>query len=131
MQEGQYEPSVPNVVDRVAQTVAVLALEPAVEKVFHPDSYGYRPGRSPLDAIKACRQRCWDKDWVVDLDVSKFFDSVRWDLALRAVERHTDQKWVMLYVERWLKAPMRMTDGTLTERTRGTPHGGPVTPPTQ
>ena len=63
MQEGQYEPSVPNVVDRVAQTVAVLALEPAVEKVFHPDSYGYRPGRSPLDAIKACRQRCWDKDW--------------------------------------------------------------------
>ncbi len=119
---------IPNVVDRVAQTVAVLALEPAVEKVFHPDSYGYRPGRSPLDAIKACRQRCWDKDWVVDLDVSKFFDSVRWDLALKAVERHTDQKWVMLYVERWLKAPMRMPDGTLTERTKGTPQGGPISP---
>ena len=65
---------IPNVVDRVAQTVAVLALEPAVEKVFHPDSYGYRPGRSPLDAVKVCRQRCWDKGWVVDLDVSKFFE---------------------------------------------------------
>lgn len=119
---------IPNVVDRVAQTAAVLALEPAVEKVFHPDSYGYRPGRSPLDAVKACRQRCWDKDWVVDLDVSKFFDSVRWDLALKAVGRHTDRKWVMLYVERWLKAPMRMPDGTLTERTQGTPQGGPISP---
>ena len=122
---------IPNVVDRVAQTVAVLVLEPEVEKVFHPDSYGYRPGRSPLDAIRACRQRCWERSWVVDLDVSKFFDSVRWDLALKAVERHTDQKWVMLYVERWLKAPMRMPDGALAERAMGTPQGGPTTPPTQ
>lgn len=119
---------IPNVVDRVAQTVAVLALEPEVEKAFHPDSYGYRPGRSPLDAIKVCRKRCWEKDWVVDLDVSKFFDSVRWDLALKAVERHTDQKWILLYVERWLKAPMRMPDGALVERTRGTPQGGPISP---
>jgi len=119
---------IPNVVDRVAQTVAVLALEPEVEKVFHPDSYGYRPGRSPLDAIRVCRQRCWERDWVVDLDVSKFFDSVRWDLALRAIGRHTDQKWILLYVERWLKAPMRMPDGTLARRTQGTPQGGPISP---
>jgi RNA-directed DNA polymerase len=119
---------IPNVVDRVAQTVAVLALEPEVEKVFHPDSYGYRPGRSPLDAIEVCRKRCWEKDWVVDLDVSKFFDSVRWDLALNAVSRHTDQKWILLYVERWLKAPMRMPDGVLTVRTQGTPQGGPISP---
>ena len=119
---------IPNVVDRVAQTAAVLALEPAVEKVFHEDSYGYRPGRSPLDAVAACRKRCWEKNWVVDLDVKAFFDSVSWNLMLKAVERHTDQKWVLLYVERWLKAPMLMPDGTLTERTQGTPQGGPISP---
>ena len=119
---------IPNIVDRVAQTVAVMALEPDVEKAFHEDSYGYRPGRSPLDAVKACRERCWKKAWVVDMDVRAFFDSVRWDLMLKAVACHTDQKWVLLYVERWLKAPMLMPDGTLTERTQGTPQGGPVSP---
>jgi group II intron reverse transcriptase/maturase len=119
---------IPNVVDRVAQTVAVLALEPAVEKVFHDDSYGYRPGRSPLDAVAVCRKRCWEKDWIIDLDVRAFFDSVSWDLALKAVARHTDQKWILLYVERWLKAPMLMVDGTLTERMKGTPQGGPISP---
>lgn len=119
---------IPNVVDRVAQTVAVMALEPDVEKVFHDDSYGYRPGRSPLDAVKACRERCFKKDWVVDLDVKAFFDSVPWDLMLKAVERHTDSKWVMLYVERWLKAPMLMPGGNLKARTKGTPQGGPVSP---
>lgn len=119
---------IPNVVDRVAQTVAVLALEPEVEKVFHEDSYGYRPGRSPVDAVGVCRKRCWEKDWVVDLDVKAFFDTVSWNLALKAVARHTDQKWVLLYVERWLKAPMRMPDGTLAERTQGTPQGGPISP---
>jgi RNA-directed DNA polymerase len=119
---------IPNVVDRVAQTVAVLALEPEVEKVFHDDSYGYRPGRSPLDAIAACRKRCWEKDWVVDLDVKAFFDTVSWDLTMKAVTRHTDRKWVLLYVERWLKAPMQMPDGTAIERTRGTPQGGPISP---
>jgi RNA-directed DNA polymerase len=119
---------IPNVVDRVAQTVAVMTLEPDVEKVFHDDSYGYRPGRSPVDAVAACRERCWEKNWVVDLDVKAFFDSVSWDLVLKAVARHTDQKWVLLYVERWLKAPMLMPDGTLAERTQGTPQGGPVSP---
>jgi group II intron reverse transcriptase/maturase len=119
---------IPNVIDRVAQTVAVMTLEPGVEKVFHRDSYGYRPGRSPADAIRVCRRRCWEKDWVVDLDVKAFFDSVSWDLMLKAVARHTDQKWVLLYVERWLKAPMRMVDGTLLERVKGTPQGGPISP---
>jgi RNA-directed DNA polymerase len=119
---------IPNVVDRVAQTVAVLALEPAVEKVFHEDSYGYRPQRSPLDAVAVCRKRCWEKDWVVDLDVKAFFDTVTWDLVLKAVACHTDQKWVLLYVERWLKAPMQMPDGTLAERMQGTPQGGPISP---
>ena len=119
---------IPNVVDRVAQTVAVLVLEPNVERVFHDDSYGYRPGRSPLDAVGACRERCWRKDWVVDLDVKAFFDSVPWDLMLRALERHTDQKWVLLYVERWLKAPMLTPDGTMVARVKGTPQGGPISP---
>lgn len=119
---------IPNVIDRVAQTVAVLVLEPAVEQVFHDDSYGYRPGRSPQQAVGVCRERCFKKDWVVDLDVKAFFDSVPWDLMLKAVARHTDQKWVLMYVERWLKAPMLMPDGTLTARAQGTPQGGPISP---
>lgn len=119
---------IPNVIDRVAQTAAALALEPSVERVFHHDSYGYRPRRSPVDAVRVCRQRCFQKDWVVDLDVKAFFDSVPWDLMLKAVARHTTQRWVMLYVERWLKAQMLMPDGTLTNRTKGTPQGGPISP---
>jgi len=119
---------IPNVVDRVAQTAAVLVLEPEVEKVFHNDSYGYRPGRSPVDAVRVCRQRCFKKDWVVDLDVKAFFDSVPWELMLKAVARHATQPWVMLYVERWLKAPMLRPDGALTRRTQGTPQGGPISP---
>jgi group II intron reverse transcriptase/maturase len=119
---------IPNVADRVAQTVAVMALEPNVEKVFHNDSYGYRPRRSPLDAVGTCRERCFKKDWVVDLDVKAFFDSAPWDLMLKAVERHTDSKWVLMYVERWLKVPMLMSDGTLHARVKGTPQGGPISP---
>ena len=119
---------IPNIVDRVAQTAAVLMLEPNVERVFHNDSYGYRPGRSPVDAVRVCRRRCFEKAWVVDLDVKAFFDSVPWDLMLKAVARHTDSKWVLLYVERWLKAPMLMPDGVMAHRDKGTPQGGPVSP---
>jgi RNA-directed DNA polymerase len=119
---------IPNVIDRVAQTAISLWLEPGLEKIFHPDSYGYRPGRSQHDALAVCRKRCWEYDWAVDLDVRAFFDSVPWDLMLRAVARQTDQKWVLLYLERCLKAPMQKADGTLVQRTRGTPQGGPVSP---
>ena len=119
---------IPNVVDRVAQKAAAMALEPSVEPVFHEDSYGYRPGRSPLDAVAVCRERCFRKDWVVDLDIRAFFDSVPWDLMLRAVTRHSDQKWVVMYVERWLKAPMQKPDGTLVQRVNGTPQGSPISP---
>jgi RNA-directed DNA polymerase len=87
---------IPNVDDRIAQTVAAMVLEPEVEKVFHDDSYGYRPGRSPVDAVRMCRERCWRRDWTVDWDVRAFFDSVPWDLMLKAVARHTDQKWVVM-----------------------------------
>jgi len=122
---------IPCVADRVAQTVVARHLMERVEPVFHPDSYGYRPGRSAHDAVERCRERCWRKDWVIDLDVQKFFDSVRWDLLVKAVEAHTDAAWVVLYVRRWLAAPLQLPDGTLQERDRGTPQGSPVTPPTQ
>ena len=115
---------IPTVADRVAQTVVALQLEPRMESIFHDDSYGYRPGRSPLDAVAKCRERCWKKDWVLDLDVQKFFDSVDHDLMVQAVEANTDQKWVVLYVKRWLTAPICMPDGTVVERDRGTPQGG-------
>ncbi len=119
---------IPNVVDRVAQTAAGMALEPSVEPMFHEDSYAYRPGRAPVDAVAVCRERCLKKDWVVDLDIRAFFDSVPWELMLRAVRRHSDQKWVVMYVERWLKAPMQKPDGTLVARVKGTPQGSPISP---
>ena len=119
---------VPTVADRIAQTVAAMQLERAVEPIFHPDSYGYRPGRSALDAVGRCRERCWKSDWVVDLDIRAFFDSVDHPLMLKAVERHTDQRWVLLYVQRWLTAPLRQRDGTLTARDRGTPQGSSISP---
>jgi group II intron reverse transcriptase/maturase len=121
---------VPCVADRVAQTVAAARLEKAVEPVFHPDSYGYRPGRSALDAVRVCRERCWEYDWVIDLDIRKFFDSVQRDLIVKAVQAHTDYqtRWVVLYVKRWLAAPLQLPDGTLHERDRGTPQGSAVSP---
>ena len=119
---------VPTVADRVAQTVVARHLGIRVEPVFHEDSYGYRPKRSALDAVDRCRQRCWKKDWVIDLDIQKFFDSVRWDLIVKAVQAHTDAVWVMLYVRRWLQAPLQLPDGTLQERDRGTPQGSAVSP---
>jgi len=119
---------VPTVADRIAQTVVALQLEPRMEQIFHEDSYGYRPGRSPLMAVGKCRERCWKKDWILDLDVQKFFDSVDHDLMVRAVEANTGQKWVVLYVRRWLKAPMQLPDGTVADRDRGTPQGSAVSP---
>jgi group II intron reverse transcriptase/maturase len=119
---------VPTVADRVAQTVVAGVLEARVEPVFHPDSYGYRPGRSALDAVGACRQRCWRNDWVVELDIQRFFDSVPWDLIVKAVAAHCDLPWVVLYVKRWLSAPLALPDGTLTERVRGTPQGSAISP---
>jgi RNA-directed DNA polymerase len=119
---------VPTVADRIAQTVVAGVLERAAEPVFHPDSHGYRPGRSAIDAVAACRERCWRHDWVIDLDIRKFFDSVPWDLMLKAVAAHTDQPWVLLYVRRWLAAPLQLPDGTLQQRDRGTPQGSAVSP---
>jgi len=119
---------VPTVADRVAQTVVRLYLEPEVEPWFHPDSYGYRPGRSALDAVAVCRKRCWKFDWVIDLDIRSFFDSIDHTLLLKAVSKHTDLPWVLLYVQRWLEAPLQQQDGTLVPRDRGTPQGSAISP---
>ena len=119
---------VPCVADRVAQTVVAMELEKRVELIFHPDSYGYRPKRSALDAVAACRRRCWRTDWVIDLDIAKFFDCVPHDLMVKAVAANTDLPWVVLYVKRWLNAPLAMPDGTLQQRDRGTPQGSAVSP---
>lgn len=121
---------VPTVADRVAQTVAAARLEAVAEPLFHPDSYGYRPRRSALDAVAACRRRCWRYSWVIDLDIRKFFDSVPWDLAVKVVEAHTDHdtRWIVLYVKRWLAAPLQLPGGDLLERDRGTPQGSAISP---
>ena len=118
----------PTVADRVAQEVARRFLEPRVEPAFHADSYGYRPGRSALDAVRIARQRCWRYDWVLDLDIKGFFDSIDWELLLKAVRHHTDCPWVLLYIERWLKAPEQREDGSIVPRMAGTPQGGVISP---
>jgi RNA-directed DNA polymerase len=119
---------VPNTADRVAQTAAAMVLEAMLEPVFHRDSYGYRPGRSAHHALATCRKRCWEKDWVLDIDVRAFFDSVPHSLLLKAVAHHTSERWVLLYVSRWLTAPMQMQDGTIVPREKGTPQGSPISP---
>jgi RNA-directed DNA polymerase len=121
---------VPAVGDRVAQTAAAMALEPRTEAVFHEDSYGYRHGKGALDAVARCRERCWARDWVIDLDIRKFFDSVPWDLVVRAVQANVthEQRWIVLYVKRWLAAPIVMPDGRTEARDKGTPQGSAVSP---
>ena len=119
---------IPTVADRVAQEVARRYLEPILEPVFHTDSYGYRPGKSATDAVGKARERCWRYDWVLDLDIKGFFDSIDWELMLKAVRCHTNCPWVLLYIERWLKAPVQMEDGSVVPRTAGTPQGGVISP---
>jgi group II intron reverse transcriptase/maturase len=119
---------IPTVGDRVAQEVVKRYLEPILEPIFHDDSYGYRPGRSAIDALQKTRQRCWRFDWVLDIDVQSYFDSIDWELLLKAVRHHTDCPWTLLYIERWLKAPLETQDGSVVQRTAGTPQGGVVSP---
>ena len=107
---------VPTVTDWIAQAVVKAYLEPELEQHFHPDSYGYRPGKSALDAVGVARQRCWRHNWVLHLDLQAFFDTMPHDLLLRAVRQHTDCRWALLYIERWLTAPVQFADGTLEPR---------------
>ena len=119
---------IPTVEDRVAQMVAKIYFEPGVEKLFYEDSYGYRPNKSAIDAIGVLRERCWKKDWVVDFDIKGLFDNIRHDYLIEMVKRHTNEQWIILYIERWLKTPFKMQDGTIVERTAGTPQGGVISP---
>ena len=119
---------IPTASDRIAQMVVKRYLEPILEPVFHTDSYGYRPGKSAHDALAVARRRCWSHDWVLDPDIKSFFDEIDWSLLMTAVRRHTHCKWVLLYLQRWLEAPVRMPDGTLVARARGTPQGAVVSP---
>jgi len=127
--EGGVRPlGIPTVGDRIAQMAVKIMVEPSIEPYFHPDSYGYRPGKSALDAVGRARERCWRYDWVVDVDIKGFFDNLRHDLLMRALQRHTDNKWVLLYIGRWLKAPMQNSDGEIAIRDKGTPQGSVVSP---
>jgi RNA-directed DNA polymerase len=125
---GERSLGIPTVADRIAQQVVKARLEPEVDPVFHADSYGYRPGKSALDAVGQARQRCWRYDWVLDLDIKAFFDNLDQSLLLRAVKKHASQQWMVLYIERWLKAPVQDETGRLVPREKGTPQGGVASP---
>src|SRR5258706_8693492 len=123
---GQRILGVPTVADRVAQVVVKRVIEPTLDAIFLADSYGYRPGKSALDAVGVTRERCWKYDWVLEFDIRGLFDNIDHELLLRAVRKHVTCAWALLYIERWLKAPMQQEDGTIVERSRGTPQGGVV-----
>jgi len=125
---GQRMLGIPTVSDRIAQTVVKLYLEPEMERIYLSDSYGYRANKSAHDAISVTRQRCWQYDWVLEFDIKGLFDNIRHDLLMKAVKRHTDCNWVLLYIERWLKVPMELSNGELKMREMGTPQGGCISP---
>lgn len=125
---GQRVLGIPTVSDRIAQTVCAMYLEPNVEPYFHPDSYGYRPGKSAIEAVGVARRRCWQYNWVLDLEIKGFFDNLDHELLIRAVRKHTECKWVIVYIERWLKAAVQGQDGALVARDKGVPQGGVISP---
>jgi len=127
--DGRKRPlGIPTVKDRIAQMVVRLRLEAKLEQIFHSDSYGYRPNKSAHQALEAVKRRCWNKPWVVDLDIKSFFDSLDHELMMKAVRHHTQEKWTLLYIERWLKAPIQMPNGDLVESNEGIPQGGVISP---
>lgn len=121
---------IPTIADRIAQTVVAGLLEKEVERVFHEDSYGYRPGKSAIQALEKARERCWKYDWVIDLDIRSFFDNLPHELLMKAVRKHMDCKWALLYIKRWLVAPLQKEDGTIVARPKGVPQGSVVAPRT-
>ena len=125
---GQRTLGVPTVADRVAQMVVKQVIEPDLDAVFLADSYGYRPGKSALDAVEVTRERCWKYDWLLEFDIKGLFDNIDHELLLRAVRRHVTCPWALLLIERWLTAPMMDEEGVRIERTHGTPQGGVVSP---
>lgn len=125
---GKRTLGIPTVADRIAQMVVKMEFEPEVEPYFCQDSYGYRPGKSALEAIGVTRQRCWKYDWVLEYDIKALFDTIEHELIMKAVTRHTTCKWVILYISRWLKSPFQTAEGKTIERRAGTPQGGVISP---
>lgn len=119
---------IPTIEDRVAQMVVRMNFEPIVELIFSSNSFGYRPNRSAIDAIGITRERCWDMPWIIEFDIKGLFDNIDHDLMMKAVKKHTDNKWIILYIERFLKAPMKMPNGNIEQRGAGTPQGGVISP---
>lgn len=127
--DGKMRPlGIPTIQDRVAQEVVRAKVEPELEKIFHPSSYGFRPKRCATEAVGKCRGNCWKYDWVLDLDIQKFFDTIDHELLMRAVEKHVKEGWILRYIRRWLTAPIEHTDGRQEENSRGTPQGGVISP---
>jgi len=125
---GSRRLGIPTVGDRVAQMVAKMYLEPSIERIFHEDSYGYRPNKSAVDAIGKARQRCWKYDFVIEFDIKGLFDNIDHTLLMKAVEKHTNEAWILLYINRWLKTPFVTENGECVERASGTPQGGVISP---
>ena len=125
---GKRTLGIPTVADRTAQMVVKMKMEPLIEPLFHPDSYGYRPGKSAKDALTITRKRCWQYDWVLEFDIKGLFDNIDHALLMKAVQKHVKEDWIILYLKRWLVAPLSGVDGKLTERKQGTPQGGVISP---
>jgi len=119
---------IPTVSDRIAQMVVKIYLEPSIEPHFYPDSYGYRPKKSAIQAVGVARERCWKYNWVLDLDIKGFFDNLDHDIMMTLLRKHTEEKWIIIYIARWLEAPSQLDDGPLIQRTKGTPQGGVISP---
>lgn len=119
---------IPTVSDRVAQMTAKMYIEPRLEQTFHEDSYGYRPNKSAIEAIGQARKRCWKYDYVIEFDIKGLFDNIDHTLLMKAVKKHVREKWLILYIERWLRAPFETSDGEQMERKSGTPQGGVISP---
>jgi len=126
--QGTRPLGIPTVLDRIAQMVVKMKLEPEIEPYFHPDSYGYRPKKSAIQALGQTRRRSWQYDWVIDLDIKGFFDNLDHELIMKAMRHHTDCKWILIYIERWLKAPAQDKEGNLIKKCKGTPQGGVISP---
>ena len=125
---GERKLGIPTVSDRVAQMVVKLHFEPLVEPYFHTDSYGYRPNKSAHQALEVTRKRCWRYNWVLEFDIKGLFDNIDHQLLMKAVKKHTDNRWILLYIERWLTGPIQLEDGTTVNRSRGVPQGGVISP---
>ena len=125
---GQRKLGIPSISDRVAQEVVKAYVEPRLEAVFLPSSYGYRPHKSAHEALETVRNNVRKFPWIIDMDIKAFFDEVNHELLMKAVEKHVPEKWVQLYIRRWLETPIQTKEGLLHKKGQGTPQGGVISP---